>query len=346
MKQDVLFIGIGQAGSNIAYEMKKKGFQTFYINSTNDDVNLLDISDNLKYHIPGATGCGRNRGKALNYTREHFTDIENLIMTKFPMFKHIYVCFSTGGGTGSGISPILLSILSKKYQNKNFGYVAVLPSRFESIDIKSNALECYTQLQKLENISNSFFLDNNNDYDDYIEINKIFADEFDRFSNITANKSVKGNIDDDELEKLMSTKGNVVFASYDGSELKVSEIFTQNDSRCEKAFVINGNLNPITIEHIADKFSKPIRLFKGYNDNLKDSYAGIFGLDLPTARLVELQEEVLKDNDEIKKLNEEKISEVELGFYIPDSLKSQKESIKKEVVDIDIEDEFKKFMAF
>ena len=52
MREDLLFIGIGQAGSNIAYEMKQKGFQTFYINSTNDDVDLLDIPDNLKYHIP------------------------------------------------------------------------------------------------------------------------------------------------------------------------------------------------------------------------------------------------------------------------------------------------------
>lgn len=349
MKQDVLFIGIGQAGSNIAFELKKRGFQTFYINSTNDDVNLLDISDNLKYHIPGATGCGRNRSKALNYTREHFYDIDNLIMTKFPMFKHIYICFSTGGGTGSGISPVLLSILSKKYQNKNFGYVAVLPSKHESVDIKMNTIECYTQLQKLEHIGNCFFLDNNNGYDDCIEINRIFADEFDRFTNITSNKSVKGNIDDDELEKLMMTKGNVVFARSSDSKLEVSNIFTGSEKRCEKAYVVNGMQNPITIQDISEEFSKPVRLFVGHNDNISSSYAGIFGLELPKQRMMELQEEILMDNDEIKRLNEERAIDEELGFFIPDNLKSQ-DSInvepKKPDANFDIDDEFKKFMAF
>ena len=341
MREDILFIGIGQCGSNIAYEMKQKGFQTFYINSTNDDVDLLDIPDNLKYHIPGATGCGRNREKALNYTKEHFENIDNIINTKFPMFKHIFICFSTGGGTGSGISPVLLSILSKKYPHKNLGYVAVLPHSGESVDVKTNALQCYSQLQKLEEVNNNYFLDNNSNITDYIQINKIFAQQFDRFVNITKNKSVKGNIDDDELEKLLKTKGNVVFATYKKNVLEVAPLFTKCEKSCEKVFVINNEI-PITLDVITEYFSKPTRMFTGYNEKEEYSYAGIFGLQLPQTRVLELQEEILKDNEAIQK-SKENYEKDKLTFMIPDSLKNNEDLIKKATVQFNLDDEFDLF---
>lgn len=341
MKEDILFIGIGQAGSNIAYALKQKGFQTFYINSTNDDVKLLEIPDNLKYHIPGATGCGRNRMKALNYTKEHFNNIDNIIMTKFPMFKHIYICFSTGGGTGSGISPALLSVLSKKYQDKNLGYIAVLPKSSESVDVKTNAIECYKQLQSLEYTTNNFFLDNNSSVTDFLEINKIFADDFDRFVDIINNKSTKGNIDDDELEKLIMTKGNVVFAENIDGHLQVSPVFSKCEKVCEKAFIINNKDNEITIDTISEKFSKPIRVFTGYNDDV-NSYAGLFGLNMPTSRILELQEEILKDN-EIIKINQEKRNSQKLDFVIPDTLKENTQKVSQSAT-FDLESEFDAFL--
>lgn len=338
MKEDVLFIGIGQAGSNLAYEMKQRGFQTFYINSTNDDVDLLDIDDNLKYHIPGATGCGRNRAKALNYTKEHFNNIDNIIMTKFPMFKHIYICFSTGGGTGSGISPVLLGILSQKYPNKNFGYVTILPNSSESVDIKTNSLECYSQLQKLTHINNTLFLDNNSSVNDFIVINKIFADEFEKFIEITSYKSVRGNIDDDELEKLIATKGNVVFANKIGDTIEVTPIFSKPEKTIQKAFVINND-DPITISMLENTFSKPARLFSGYNEDIKNSYAGLFGLPMPKSRIMEIQEEVLKDNEEIVIVKDE-----QMDFVIPDSLKQNNVPKKDKLKSIDINSIFDEFM--
>ncbi|WP_455090150.1 hypothetical protein [Peptoanaerobacter stomatis] len=338
MKEDVLFIGIGQAGSNLAYEMKQRGFQTFYINSTNDDVDLLDIDDNLKYHIPGATGCGRNRAKALNYTKEHFNNIDNIIMTKFPMFKHIYICFSTGGGTGSGISPVLLGILSQKYPNKNFGYVTILPNSSESVDIKTNSLECYSQLQKLTHINNTLFLDNNSSVNDFIVINKIFADEFEKFIEITSYKSVRGNIDDDELEKLIATKGNVVFANKIGDTIEVTPIFSKPEKTIQKAFVINND-DPITISMLENTFSKPARLFSGYNEDIKNSYAGLFGLPMPKSRIMEIQEEVLKDNEEIVIVKDE-----QMDFVIPDSLKQNNVQKKDKLKSIDINSIFDEFM--
>lgn len=341
MKQDILFIGVGQAGSNIANELRLKGFQTFYINSTNDDVALLDIPDNLKFHIPGATGCGRNRAKALSYTRDHFETIDGIIMTKFPMFKHIYFTFSTGGGTGSGISPVLLSILSQKYPDKNFGYVAVLPNSNESIDIKSNSLECFSQLQKLEFVNNSFFLDNNSSFYDYLYINSVFAEEFEKFINVPLNKSKRGNVDYDEIEKLIKTKGNVVFAKYSNSIFSINPIFTKPEKNAEKAFTVHGK-EPITEDIMARLFSKPTRIFNAYNENIEHSYAGMFGLNMPTQRILEIQEEVLRDNEIIKKHEEEQLND-SMSFIIPENLKSKPISEKKKVNDVDIANIFASF---
>lgn len=341
MKEDILFIGIGQAGSNIAYEMKKQGFQTFYINSTIDDVGLLDISDNLKYHIPGATGCGRNQKKALNYTKEHFVNIENILNLKFPMFKHIYICFSSGGGTGGGISPVLLSILSKKYPNKNYGFVTVLPSSKESVDVKTNSLECYRNLQNLDYVKNSFFLDNNSK-PNYLEINKDFAEDFNQFIQITSLKSVRGNIDDEEVDKLIATKGNVIFVKYKEDILTMSNIYSPPEKVCEKAFVINGNELTLTEKVITDYFSMPIKVFSGFKEDLEIPYAGIFGLGLPQKRILRIQEEILSANEALTTRDE--LSETnKLEFIIPENLKG-KEANSSGVMKIDFEKEFAEFL--
>ena len=342
-KQDILFIGIGQCGSNIAFEFKKRGYQTFYINTTNEDVQLLDIPDNLKYHIPSATGCGRNREKAFNYTKEHFNDIDTIINTKFPMLKHIYICFSTGGGTGSGISPALLGVLSKKYPNKTFGYVATLPNSEESIDIKSNALECYSQLQKLDKIYNSFFLDNNSSISDIIEINKMFADEYDRFINLVKIKSIQGNIDDDEIEKMIRTKGNVVFGSMKKDKLIISTSFTKPSKNVDKAFLVNSPKEKINIELIEESFGKPLQIFKTEDENSTVSTFGLFGLNLPQERILQISEEVLQDSN-----NREEFEQEELDFIIPDVIKKNKKndvnsSVQNINNDINISDLFESF---
>lgn len=342
-KQDILFIGIGQCGSNIAFELKKRGYQTFYINTTNEDVQLLDIPDNLKYHIPSATGCGRNREKALNYTKAHFNDIDIIINTKFPMLKHIYICFSTGGGTGSGIAPALLTVLSKKYPSKTFGYVATLPNSDESIDIKSNALECYSQLQKIDSVFNSFFLDNNSSGGDIIEINKLFADEFDKFINLVKIKSIQGNIDDDEVEKMIRTKGNVIFGTMKKDKLSISTAFTKPSKNVEKAFIVNTSKDKISIELIEQEYGRPLQVFKTEDEKATVSMFGLFGLNLPQERLLKINEEVLQDTN-----NREEFEQETLDFVIPDAIKKSKKneinsSVQSVNNDINVTDLFESF---
>lgn len=344
MKKDILFLGIGQGGSNIAYEMQNRGFTSCYINTTIGDIKDLNINRRFIYHIPGATGCARDRIKALDYAKEYFNTIDTWLNTDFSVFENIYISFATGGGSGSGISPALLSILAKKYPSKNFGAIAILPSSDESIMAKKNAVECFEQIKKISSqLKNIIFLDNNS-IKDKKKINTSFANDFDNFIDIPHLNNVDGNIDADEIQKLVSMSGNVVFGNIDYKNIVLNKVYSHPKSDCKGAFIVNSTIdNNMDSDSLLEPFGIPIELFTCTSTD-SNKPVGIFGLSLPTKRINELIEEIKEDSQKILQ-QKNSVQDDVLDFDMPDFLnefssdtrKSKREIDNSENIDLDKE---------
>lgn len=65
LKDKVVFVGVGQAGGNIAKEFDSLGYKTFFINTSVEDLKVINVPDEQKYHIPYTSGCAKDRDKAI-----------------------------------------------------------------------------------------------------------------------------------------------------------------------------------------------------------------------------------------------------------------------------------------
>lgn len=261
----ILFIGIGQCGNNIVNEFDARGYHTFAINTSDLDLKAIDIEN--KYRIPGATGCARDRKKALGYLRQNYNKIFNTIANKFSEQDMIYLVFSLGGGTGSGMSPLLLDAFSRKYYDKQFGCIVVVPSVDESIQCKMNAVEAYNELIKIPNLKSMFILDNNR-RQNKLDINAEFVKLFDQVVNI-CEPNKNGVIDDYELEILLTCKGTSTILHFDYNEDKAivtdadKSIFLEHEKNCQYLGV--STVNDFDVSVLEHEFGKPKDVFKGYN---------------------------------------------------------------------------------
>lgn len=345
MKESLLFIGIGQGGSNIVNLFDKKGYLTFYLNTSNDDLSLIDSE--FKYHVPGGRGCNKDRKKALQYAQNYYEEITNTIDSNFPTQDVVYLVFTLGGGTGSGLGPILLEILSMKNPDKKYNGIVVLPGLNESVKTRINAIESYKQLSMADGLNNLFVI--SNDYhSNKIKINKEFVDLFDEFMNITK-ADERGIIDKAELELLLTTKGTTIISKI--KEKKVNNkpvgedelnfnitfkklMFPYDNKGCKYIGLSTTSDNANNeIKELEKTFGKPIDTFIGYNE--KNTMAIISGMKMPINVINELSKSVEKDKSSID------ITENTLDIEVPSLALG--ENKKQEKKDKNIQDLFKKY---
>ena len=142
-------IGIGNAGSQVASLAVSEQMDAVVINSSEND--LSTIPDNvIKFPLGDLRGAGKNREEAKKFLKD---SIKKILQTdEFVEFMDkkdvIFVVSSTGGGTGSGISPILTQILKKMFPDSYVILVGILPTLDEAYSTQINTLESvsYTHL--------------------------------------------------------------------------------------------------------------------------------------------------------------------------------------------------------
>lgn len=300
MKNDVVFIGIGQCGGNIAFEMQKKGYLAGYINSSVADLNSIDSK--IKYHIPGAHGCAKDQNKAAGFAKDYYNSMIDFIESNFPYQKHIIFTASAGGGTGSTIAPIMISIMNRsiKIKKKTFSLVLAMPS-LKGVPLTiQNALKTYKKVVTIERISNVYLLDNDSREDEF-EVNKEFAYRFDAMFNIT-NPDMQGIIDQEEIMKMLRCKGNTVIETFNSLNYSCNSnfnksIFLPYESGCQYlAYSTTDKVNPYMLYK---KFGTPVDPFVGYNKSLNIVMAT--GLPYPIERIYKYQSAIKIRNEMIEK---------------------------------------------
>lgn len=306
LKDKVCFLGFGCCGGKQAKEFLKMGYKAFAINGSEQD--LKSLGDIPKYHLKGFDGFGGHRDRALECLAAN-KDFMNFISNINE--EIVFVLFGGGGSTGSGcgtiIAEMLLTDTNDDKPTKIVCPVISLPSSDETSGKHSNAYLAVQELQDLDGLGATFFI-NNDVSKDYSFINETFAKLLDTFLSNDA-YSDKNNFDEAERVEMLKDDGAMVlsFTCRDNEQSLMLDRLTRNgifapietNKVCEHIGIIHAgnNDNDIDKKTVIAEVGKPSNDFQGYN-NKKGTLIVVSGLSYPLTHVTKLGEMVLNAQKE------------------------------------------------
>jgi hypothetical protein len=300
MKSKVGFVAIGQAGGNIGRLLEEKGYSVLFVNTSEEDLDTLkDVK--YRYHISGGEGCNKDRNKAKQLISADYDNVSREIDEKINK-DILFVIFSAGGGTGSGVGPMLVDLLND--DNKTAGAITVLPGQAESIKSQINAYECFCELSEIPDMASTFILDNDKN-PDKLRLNNIFINMFTRFLDIPAKySSTKGNVDKAEIVESLKSRGMSILSYLgDGTAPALISSFSKNifapieSDRVIKYITLAGP-DGISFTELEKAVGTPIDTFRTYSES---TLCLLSGLSYPQTRLEIVHKKVIDNKDIIKK---------------------------------------------
>jgi cell division GTPase FtsZ len=288
-------IGLGGAGGNIANEATILGLPTGAINFSQKDLDSLDKVKN-KLKILGSEGVGHNRDIAIELIKENYMMVIDFIKENFSnsFIDILAFSFSTGGGSGSGIAPIVIDIISSIMPEKTIIAIPIIPDVSETTISQSNCSSTFEELLRLDvcifPIDNQEVKSSNMQMGKgkiYESTNTYIIDKLFKLISYTEKHSKNGNFDRKDFVTLLKQKGMAVIAetnitcipesdlSPEGIAASIQESWEQSIfakieyDHVSKAGVIFDGQESIMglIDHslIFDKFTNgtPIDLFEG-----------------------------------------------------------------------------------
>ena len=151
-------ICIGNGGGQVGISMFQKGIDSILINtSARDLANDVIPAAIRSFIIEDSNDQGRSAGRNREIAKKLYADwsqskklFESEIFNDFVKSKDvIFVVSSTGGGTGSGITPTFAFQLSKKYPDKIVIIIGIMPRLAESINSQKNNVEFWNEIDSL-----------------------------------------------------------------------------------------------------------------------------------------------------------------------------------------------------
>lgn len=299
MKEQFGIIGLGQAGGNIANLFENKGYDTIYVNTSQEDLNT--IKGVHKLHITGADGAAKDRKKVLQLAMESFGDIvrkiENIITQKY-----IVVIYSSSGGTGSGLSTPMLKYLTQI--GKTCIPVVILPDNtIESAKACENAYNACAELMSIQGLGATFLLDNSRN--DKFVINNKFLCELDSFINLK-NSSMYGNIDMAERKQMLSCPGVAVIGRLSKSRSTAPDvieslhngIYAEIESKTAYYLGISTSNKSLDTNSIVSALGGVYDTFSGISE--ATTIAIVTGLQWPQKRILRFKN---KFEEAVKNIN-------------------------------------------
>lgn len=305
MKKEIGFVAIGQAGGNVGRLFEKMGYTVLYINTSEEDLKTLPDAAH-KYHLEGGDGCNKDRAKAKKLLAQNIDRVMKEVSGKVPQ-NLVFTIFSAGGGTGSGIGPMLTAILQQD-MDKTAGAITILPDEKESVKAHVNAWDCVRELADIEEIGASFFIDNNTGKG-RMKLNDIFVRLLDDFISIPEKKtSTLGNIDRAEIKEVLSTKGAAVISrtsKQDTTTARVIEnlrkgIFAEMDEvKAVKymAVLAAGSQAAINLQALQAEFGTAYDIFQGFE--AEQTICCLSGLRFPFSRMEKIKKKAIESQEDI-----------------------------------------------
>ncbi len=263
-------IGIGNAGNQVAKAAFEAGIKSVIaINSSERD--LATVENFIPSLLIGdKKGAGKDRNNAKEFIKANIMKIvEEKILDEIIADKDIvYVVSSAGGGTGSGMAPLVRDFLSRAYPEVKFNIIGILPPLSESLAAQQNKVE---YLQELKKSTPHYMLYDNGKFehlgvagmikavnDAIVEDLKVIVGYYQTTTELTS-------IDEKDALRILSTPGRCVIGSISGFREK-----DLDDESIEKRLVKQIK-NGAHAELQLDKIVKRSGLIVNLNKNLYDT---------------------------------------------------------------------------
>lgn len=203
IRENCYMLGLGSTGGKIYKEFVQRHYKGAAANGSEQDHKALGDVPN-KYILQGFDGFGGHRERAMDCLAGNEDFIKFVEGIKEDI---VFILFAGGGSTGSGCAPIVAEMLLEEKNEegnpvKTVCPVIALPASGESLAKHKNAYETVQELQEIEGLGATFFL-NNDSNENYDYINKNFANMLDEF---LSNESYGRLNNFDESERLEMLK--------------------------------------------------------------------------------------------------------------------------------------------
>lgn len=321
------FLAIGAGGGNVCVPFYKADYPTLFVNSARLDLDSLkDVDEKCKYHIPGGEGCNKDRKKSKELFRKDIDNIINEIKEKLPGIEYLFVVGSAGGGTASGVLASMKRIAMSELGIKACIIITILPNtKTESVKALINAYETLAEIEQVEEAGMTVILDNDKN-SNKIRINEMFFCYLDALLSNTSS-SVLGNVDNAEIEELLSTQGMAIISKLGKDKSDTQQLIStfrnniyaplEDDKVIKYMGLINAdNGRGIQVEDIYSEIGTPLDTFIGYESDA--TICILTGLSLPYVKMAEIKEIIDSNKETIKRnlsaQNKGKLSEG-LGFF-------------------------------
>lgn len=362
-------ISLGQCGGNIGDLFVEYGFPAVAINYSSTDLMSLDNIEN-KLTLFGSEGCGKDRTLASQLMKNNWENTIDFIKRNFssPSIEVLLVVFSTGGGSGSGISSLLLDLLSVELPEKVIVACPVIPDLSESVINQANSLQALNELQQLdicvlpidnEKVKSQNHITGKNRL--YQMVNQKFVKLIYELVSYTDKHSKHGVLDKKDLLQIFKTKGigiiaetnltsisngNILDLSHQGFADKINEswdnsIFTQIEysSVMRAGIIFDGQesfMEYINHNLTFNVFKKgtPLDLFESYYTEQKGKMLSILtGLQWCNSRIKQI-EEIIENKTSSMTENEEVYTPKTNMYDITTKLRQQNVKPKQSAIDI------------
>lgn len=285
-KNKITWIGLGQAGGNIAQIAEiKYNYSAICINTSKEDLSSLK---NIKYPIwiENGIGTAKDRKSVIRLMSESIDDVVSKINTLVTGDIAIVV-FSGAGGTGSGSSSFICRYLVS--QGKIVVPVVILPSNNESAKSHANTYDCLAELNQIDGIGGAFLLDNEN-VEDKFSINNKFVADIDALLSLN-HSSQYGNIDEAEIRTLLSCPGISVISRCSKTKSAVSDIiqkwhngiYAKIESKTAMYLGLSTSNRSLESETLVKEFDGIFDTFLGISE--ATSLAILVGLQWPMRKI-------------------------------------------------------------
>lgn len=327
VKRKCGILSIGAGGGNVGTPFYLAGYPSLFVNSAKLDLDsLTEVEEKYKYHIPGGEGCNKDRKKSKELFRKNIDNIINEIKEKMPGIEYLFIIGSAGGGTASGVLASMKRIAMNELDLKACIIVTILPNtKTESVKALINAYETLAEIEQLEEPGMTIILDNDKNVNK-MRINEMFFCYLDALLT-NSSSSVLGNVDNAEIEELISTPGMAIISKLGKDKSDTQQLIStfrnniyaplEDDKVIKYMGLINaGNGKDIQIKDIYSEIGVPLDSFTGYEADA--TICVLVGLSLPYTKMGEIKEIIDDNKDAIKRSltaqRKGKLSEG-LGFF-------------------------------
>lgn len=231
MLDKVLFVAGGQGAGKIADCVKDVGIQVVRFNYSPNDLRASENAEESELLLlKGSNGVGKDRNLA-----KKLLDVGNVISffndtLRNTEIKIVIFSFACGGGSGSGVSSIIIEALRYEYPDLVFVAMPILPDLDESYVAQMNTINALQELSELDILC--LPIDNQEPkrmnpslsrHKIYEIINSKVADLLFKVFSYPQLDS-KNQFDETDLLRLLSSSGNGIIAEVDILSAKNSNI--------------------------------------------------------------------------------------------------------------------------